>query len=182
MCLHPAIDEMAARLRPLPLAAVAGTGRPAAVMVPLFCQEGQWRVLFIRRSRHVAVHQGQIAFPGGCWESSDPDYLATARRELEEEVGIVGQEVHVLGGLTPCATATTRFLIHPFVGVLPPAWTSRPVPAEVDEVLTWPLERFLNGGEGEPVTFPVSDHEVIWGATARILHEFATLLQPVWKP
>lgn len=46
-------------------------------------------VLLIRRPvRAEDPWSGQWAFPGGRWQESDIDLLATARRELGEEVGL----------------------------------------------------------------------------------------------
>ena len=71
-------------LRRIPLAAVraacatlpvprpgAGTGpatRPAAVLVAIFEEQGEARVILTKRPQTMPSHQGEIAFPGGKYE------------------------------------------------------------------------------------------------------------------
>src|SRR5665213_1409067 len=40
-------------------------GRPAAVLVPLFEEDGETRVILTVRSGRLRSHQGEVAFPGG---------------------------------------------------------------------------------------------------------------------
>lgn len=75
-------------------------------------------LLYIRRTDSVETHKGQMAFPGGVCDASDLDQPeSTALRETQEEVGIPGENIRVLGRLPSLVTAT-GFLIHPIVGVL----------------------------------------------------------------
>ena len=59
----------------------------AAVAVIVFPYGDEWHVLLTRRSLSLRSHPGQVCFPGG---KSDPgeELITTAKRELEEEVGI----------------------------------------------------------------------------------------------
>ena len=61
--------------------------RRACVLIPLVSVEGQWSILFSRRSANLAARSGQIAFPGGAVEEGE-SLEAAAIREAEEEVGI----------------------------------------------------------------------------------------------
>lgn len=45
-------------------------------------------LLLVHRSDHLRRHPGELAFPGGMAEPEDRDLPATARRELQEELGI----------------------------------------------------------------------------------------------
>lgn len=165
-----------------------GTGlRRAAVLVPLTGGAAAPRVLLVRRSATLALHGGQIAFPGGTWEPTDADLLATALREAEEEIGLRRADVEVLGALSDTVTATSRFCIRPFVAWVRPGTDLAPQPAEVEAILPVPLallrepanfreEQWEREGRTFPVYFYRAGTEVIWGATARIVRELLELL------
>ena len=52
---------------------------PASVLVPLVMRD-QVSVLLTQRTAHLSKHAGQISFPGGRQEPTDPDPVATALR------------------------------------------------------------------------------------------------------
>src|SRR5438874_642223 len=102
------------------------------------------RLVFIRRSP-FGRHGGQIAFPGGRREPEDPDLLATALREAEEEIGLDRASVEILATLPVIETIATGFRVAPFLGRLtgpPPVW--RRQEREIDEILEVPLEDLLH--------------------------------------
>jgi 8-oxo-dGTP pyrophosphatase MutT (NUDIX family) len=72
---------------------------PAAVLLPLFLKEGEYHVLFTKRTDQMIQHRGQISFPGGVCIHEDCDTLQTALRETWEEVGIAPGDVEGLGKL-----------------------------------------------------------------------------------
>jgi len=49
-------------------------GRMAAVLVPLVYHEGEWNLLFTRRSDQLVDHKGEVSFPGGSVEKQDRDF------------------------------------------------------------------------------------------------------------
>jgi 8-oxo-dGTP pyrophosphatase MutT (NUDIX family) len=161
----------------------------AAVLVPLLRVDGEPSLLFTRRSRLLPHHQGQVAFPGGRHHADeDADLAATALRESREEIGLAPADVHLLGALDDIETVSTRFVITPFVGVIPHPYDFRPCPSEVDVIFTVPL-RVLQAPDAErretwdfdgraiPIdTYPVDGH-VIWGATQRITRNLLAVLQ-----
>src|SRR5204863_166262 len=110
----------------------------AAVLVPLLAVDGEPSLLFTRRSNLLPHHQGQIAFPGGGHDPEDPDLAATALREAHEEIGLDPADVRLLGPLDDLETVATRFVITPFVGVVPHPYDFRPSPDEVDLVRRGP--------------------------------------------
>ena len=152
---------------------------PAGVLVPVFEQDGKLKVLFTQRTLTVKDHRGQISFPGGVKDAADPDLMATALRETEEEIGLEPGLVEVLGWLPPVATIT-GYAITAFVGGIPHPFEFRPNPREVERLLILPLEGFVPPERWStgPYAFQGRvtrvccwryQQEVVWGATARIL-------------
>ncbi|MBW1839770.1 MAG: CoA pyrophosphatase, partial [Deltaproteobacteria bacterium] len=76
----------------------------SAVLIPLFIKDGEYHILFIKRSQEVENHKGEISFPGGLCEKSDGGPEETALREAFEETGIRSQDVKVLGTLDDMKT------------------------------------------------------------------------------
>jgi len=168
---------------------------PAAVLVPLFYKQGLPHVLLTKRTTRVLYHKGQISFPGGSRDPEDATLLTTALREAHEEVGIHSGDVRLLGELDDIIT-NTRFVVSPYVGVIPYPYAFTASPEEIDEVLEVPIATLLEHGHVNtaavtPIrpypayTFDFEQH-VIWGITARILRQFLDVVfgpqqgAPVW--
>src|SRR3990172_1170508 len=92
--------------------------RPAAVLVPLYQQGGEWHLLFTRRTDTVDEHKGQVSFPGGSVDAGDGAPEDTALRESEEEIGLRRSDVTLMGRLDDLITVT-QWRITPVVGVIP---------------------------------------------------------------
>lgn len=164
-----------------------GPGRTrAAVLLPLFVKNGSCHILFTKRSHKVRYHKGEISFPGGNYDATDDDLLATALREAHEEIGLEPQDVSLLGALDEMMTMTD-FIVSPFVGHIPYPYTFIPSPDEIAEIIILPLADFLKAGvlseeyrtynkKTEKVPIYHSGGHVIWGATARILRQFLELI------
>lgn len=163
---------------------------PAAVLLPIYLEDGRYHLLFLQRSNRVHDHKGQISFPGGAWETEDETMQATALREAHEEVGLAGSDVEVLGGLDEIVTFGSNFLISPFVGVFPWPYDLRVDTWESDEAFGVPLAALLDPAclrEGSdvfddkptPSYFYHYEERVIWGATARILHQFLEIVADI---
>jgi 8-oxo-dGTP pyrophosphatase MutT (NUDIX family) len=160
----------------------------AGVLVALYVSEGRVHAVFTRRRDDLRRHPGEISFPGGRHDDADPDLLATALREAEEEIGLAPSAVQVLGALQPTPTIATGYAIYPFVGLIEPglAWTLSA--REVAEVLELALDDLLAGygrrrllRRGIPIrtdTYVVGD-DLIWGATARILGDLFDRIGPL---
>jgi 8-oxo-dGTP pyrophosphatase MutT (NUDIX family) len=159
---------------------------PAAVLVLLYEKEGETHILFTKRTETVADHKGQISFPGGVCDKEDESLEATALREAFEEVGIEPEQVEILGALDDCLTVATSYVITPVVGIVPTPPRFSINPEEVKEVIEIPLSFFqhavcnppeVHSPPGYP-TYHYGKH-VIWGATARIVGQFLSLLAPL---
>lgn len=157
----------------------------AAVLLPLV-QRAELTVLLTLRTQHLSTHSGQVAFPGGKKDPEDVDAAATALREAHEEVGLLPEQVEVLGSL-PVYETGTSFIVTPVVALVQPHAVIAPNPYEVADVFEVPLRFLLNpanhqrhrlqwqGLEREWFAMPYDDsgtERYIWGATAGMLRNF----------
>ena len=156
--------------------------RHSAVLVPLWRDDsGALRLVLLRRAAG-GIHGGQLAFPGGRREPSDPSDQATALREAEEEIGLAPERVTVLAALDVLETLTSNFRIAPFLARIERPDTWRPAFREVAEVLEPAIADLADpAARGESVehfrTWPapqkipfirIGPHR-LWGATYRII-------------
>jgi 8-oxo-dGTP pyrophosphatase MutT (NUDIX family) len=170
-----------------PLAPTVPGAQAAAVLVPVFDEDRLARLVLTRRSTNLPSHQGEIAFPGGKVHDGETSE-AGALREAYEEVGIRPEDVDVVGHLEEMATVAGRFVLAPFVGVLPGRPELVPNPAEVARAFdvafaellepdVYHQERWDLPGMGErPIHFFDVAGETVWGATARILYDLLLLV------
>ena len=177
----------------LPIGPASAAAQRAAVLLPLFCLDGAWHLVFIRRAEHEQDrHSGQVGFPGGRWQDSDPNCIATALREAEEEISLPSDQVEVLGALRPMHTVS-EFLVTPVVGHIPWPQALQPDPREVSRIFSIPLAWLGNPGHHRVRPYPALGHpqvrdviffdeyegELLWGVTARITLDFiASLMGP----
>ncbi|MFN3746143.1 MAG: CoA pyrophosphatase [Hyphomicrobiaceae bacterium] len=152
--------------------------RPAAVLVPIIAR-AELTVLLTERTAHLATHAGQIAFPGGKVEETDPDTVHTALREAEEEIGLSRTLVEPLGFLDGYRTGT-GFLVTPVVALVRPDFVLVPDPGEVASTFEVPLAFLMDpanhkrhsrpwrGRERHYYAMPYGER-YIWGATAGML-------------
>ena len=153
--------------------------RPAAVLVAIW----QGRLILTKRASHLKHHPGQIAFPGGKVDATDPSHEAAALREAHEEIGLAPDNVEVLGRLAPHETVT-GFAMTPVLGLVRHDFVPTAEAGEVEEVFTVPLSHVLTpanyrvearlwrGEWRRFYTVPYGPY-YIWGATARILRGLA---------
>jgi len=156
-----------------------GDATPAAVLVPLVNRPDGLTLLLTQRSADLPDHPGQISFPGGRVEASDPTLADAALREAAEEVGLAADRVDVLGELAAYETVT-GFSVTPVVGWVEPPFTLTPDPIEVADAFEVPLAfvldpanqqrhfRMLGDVRRDFWAIPWRDR-YIWGATAAML-------------
>ena len=171
--------------------AITQSARLAAVMALFFPRQSDWHVALIQRTTHEKdQHSGQISFPGGRHETSDPDLRYTALRETEEEIGLKAQNINILGDLSPLYIPVSNFLVHPCVGYIDYTPSFQPDPREVASVLELPFSQFLSKDaihhtnlllpgnrllENVP-HFNINE-QVIWGATAMMMSELVSVVR-----
>lgn len=175
-------------------------GANAAVLVALFEELGEARVVLTRRATSLRAHPGEVSFPGGRLEPSE-SAEAAARREATDEVALDPSGLAVCGWLHPVVTFSSRTVIQPVVATLPgrpalvanPEEVARVFDVALSELATegvfheerWRVTapRVQGSGDGSyPVWFFETAGEVIWGATARILYELLTVVLGVARP
>src|SRR6266550_5589137 len=120
------------------LAMKAPGGVTAAVLIPLYLDEGRLVAIFTKRGPELRRHAGEISFPGGRRDENE-ELRTTALREAEEEIGLATDDVEIVGALPPTGTIVTNYVIYPFVGLIEPGGAFRPNPIEVDVVVELPL-------------------------------------------
>jgi 8-oxo-dGTP pyrophosphatase MutT (NUDIX family) len=161
---------------------------PSAVLVPIYLHDAEYHVILIRRTETVKAHKGQISFPGGICEKEDKSSMDTALRESQEEIGLLPDDVEILGELDDEITTTSNYIVSPFVGIIPWPYRFRKNEDEVDEILYVPLPALLGKDCLKPDTEILDGKtvnsfayhyrgNVIWGATARILYKFMEIIK-----
>ena len=116
---------------------------PAAVLIPIVDRPRGLTILLTQRTNHLRDHAGQVSFPGGRVEPNDIDHEATALRETKEEVGLVSENIDLVGRLDRYITRT-GFEVIPVVGFVNPPFTIKPDPFEVADIFEVPLKFLAN--------------------------------------
>lgn len=171
------------------------TPKMSAVLILLYPnpQPFQIKTVFILRPENEGGnHAGQISFPGGKQDETDKDLSETALREAEEEIGVKRSSVTLLGKLTPLYIPVSNYMVHPFVGTVNVVPEFNIHPLEVKALLEVNIHELVS--EKAPKTtekylkiknttaqVPCYDinGEIIWGATAMIVAEFAEIIKRI---
>ncbi|WP_407703303.1 NUDIX hydrolase [Tessaracoccus antarcticus] len=154
-------------------------GRRAGVLM-LFTDEADPRVTVIERAITMRRHAGQVAFPGGAMEPTDPTIIDAALREAQEEVGLDHRLVRVIGELPAAWVAASNFDVTPVIGVWDGSVELWPAdPREVGAVHSLQVSRLVDpaarvrsrhpGGYVGPAF--LAGELFIWGFTAHLLDE-----------
>lgn len=180
--------------------------RKHAILLPLMEKDNETHILFEVRSMELRTQPGDICFPGGKIDQTDPDPQFCAIRETTEELGIVKTAIQDINPLDYIVSDNGR-MIYPFTGIITDPEKINPNPSEVGEVFTVPLSYLQStepkkykvyfnvepeadfpfdlivGGEHYNWRIPSKNElfyryngKVIWGLTAKVLHHFLTLL------
>jgi 8-oxo-dGTP pyrophosphatase MutT (NUDIX family) len=164
-------------------ALLADGARSSAVLV-LFGEGADGPdVLLIERSRDLAHHPGQAAFPGGAIEADDDGPAGAALREAVEETGLDPAGVDVAAVLPPLWLSASGNIVTPVIGWWrEPSAVAAADPGEVAAVARVPVAgladpanrctvRYPSGRSGP--AFEVGDL-FVWGFTAAILDVLLT--------
>jgi 8-oxo-dGTP pyrophosphatase MutT (NUDIX family) len=173
----------------------------AAVLAVLFEEEGEANLVFTRRSSSLRAHRGEVSFPGGRLDRGEGASSA-ALREAHEEVALNPAEVTLAGWIHPVLTLVSDSLIMPVLATVASRPNLMASPHEVERIFDVPLrdladpevfheERWSIPGREIPespdnsfaVWFFEVEGEMIWGATARMIHELLSIvLVPDQRP
>ena len=162
------------------------TFRDAAVLIPVIDRGGEATVLLTQRTEHLSSHSGQVAFPGGKIDEGEAP-IEAALREAEEEVGLAGDQIEVLGAFGDYYSGS-GYKIVPVVGMVSPDAQLSLNENEVAAAFEVPLSFLMNednhgiesrtfkGNERHFYAMPWQDEAVspsverrIWGVTAGII-------------
>jgi 8-oxo-dGTP pyrophosphatase MutT (NUDIX family) len=159
----------------------------ASVLVLLYPVMGRPYLVLMERPDYDGVHSGQVSFPGGRSEKSDPSHWATALREAEEELGIDGTKVRHILSLSPLYIPPSNFFVRPYVGYTPQRPAFVPDGKEVKAIIECPVSlltepgtkgtmKINRGGLHTEVPCYKLYGRQVWGATAIILSELEVMV------
>ena len=158
---------------------------PAAILVPLFIRNGQYHLLFTKRTDHLQHHGGEISFPGGVLEPEEGP-IEGALREAWEETGIHCDDVDVVG-LLDDIYSIHHYRVTPVVGLIPPDYHYQINPDEIERLIEPPLSHFYlpdilrrEQRIWQGVTYDVRHYDYqgddIWGMTGAVLGQLLELI------
>jgi len=164
-----------------------GPHKPTCVFLLLFKAEEPHILAIQKTDSEGYPWRNQVALPGGHLEKEDASPLAGAFRELEEETQISRNQVEFIGSLGHYQTINGRD-IEAFIGMWDATGPVRHDPSEIARILNLPLRALFQTHHAgnfhnripsiDELRYPFED-VVIWGATARILHQLIELLYPL---
>lgn len=171
----------------------------ASVLILLVDTDDGPAVVFEERAHHLKTQPGEVSFPGGAIEDGETPAEA-AIREACEELLITPDQLELLGPLDYYVTPFD-LVLSPWVARLTHGELSFN-PDEVARIFTVPLADFFTNKPRIHLTrqhvtadetFPIQDYpfktltsqtlfyeiggEVIWGMTAKVMHNFIQLLE-----
>jgi 8-oxo-dGTP pyrophosphatase MutT (NUDIX family) len=166
----------------------------AAVLAALFEEGGEARLILTRRASGLRTHRGEVSFPGGRLDEGE-DPVSAALREAHEEIDLDPTVVTTVGWIHPVMTMVSASLIMPVLATLAGRPHLEPNPQEVERLFDVSLaeladpdvfheERWRIAGRTIPgsdddsfaVWFFEVSGEMIWGATARMIHELLSVV------
>ncbi|WP_091520828.1 CoA pyrophosphatase [Aerobium aerolatum] len=167
--LNPDMQELLAQMKL----------RDAAVLIPVVDYGDHTRMILTKRTEKLRSHSGQISFPGGRIDATDPTPEFAAMREAEEEIGLTPDYVDVVGRM-PDYVSGSGFRIAPILAVVRPGFSLKINEDEVDDAFEVPLgflmdpanhnreSRIWQNRERYFYTMPFGER-YIWGITAGII-------------
>ena len=153
----------------------------AGVMV-LLQRKPKWEFILTQKSKHLNKHAGQVAFPGGKFDTADTHILNTAYRETHEEIGIPEHHITPIYCVKPIMSRY-NVNVHPILATLDDEATYQPDYQEVSHAFSVPIDYFVQ----TPITHyrveqgldaPAWKYEdfIIWGFTAGVLAHLIKLI------
>ncbi|WP_417749518.1 NUDIX hydrolase [Rosistilla oblonga] len=169
---------------------VPGDARQAAVLIMLAWDGAQWNLPLTKRPTSLRHHGGQICFPGGRLEAGE-SAVEAAVREFDEELGMVPDDLQILGRLSTMHVYASHNVVTPIVATTRQTMQFRLDPVEVAQAIMLPWDALTDESRWtmrsmrraisrnrevvDSFTFryralQFGEH-LIWGATAMMLAE-----------
>ena len=162
--------------------------KKSGVLILFYLKNNEIYLALTQRYQYEGKHSGQISFPGGKVEETDKDIYETALREAYEEIGVIMQDVEVIGQLSNVFIPVSNFLVFPVVGFINYLPQFNIDNNEVEELIELKLSDLINTkklvetevllANKTKLKVPsfVFNGKIIWGATALMLNELRHLL------
>ena len=161
------------------------SGQPQASVLIAILNYGKYiespEIIFTQRSSHLSTHSGEVSFPGGKADKTDPSLFDTALRESNEEINLNSKDVTELGKLN-YLISSHKIEVNPFIASVDHPQALQPN-EEIQEIFTVPLDFLLDlkniqrenierhGSVWLVPTWNIKDQK-IWGLTAMITVNF----------
>ena len=161
------------------------SGQPQASVLIAILNYGKYiespEIIFTQRSSHLSTHSGEVSFPGGKADKTDPSLFDTALRESNEEINLNSKDVTELGKLN-YLISRHKIEVNPFIATVDHPQALQPN-EEIQEIFTVPLDFLLDpkniqrenierhGSVWLVPTWNIKDQK-IWGLTAMITVNF----------
>ena len=149
----------------------ARTSKSAAVLIILKDLEKEPSLILTKRAANLRHHAGQVAFPGGMWESDDKSLTETALREASEEIGLSRESVEIIAMLPPASPWRRDIDVTPFVSTAVCDLDLTANPDEIESIFDVPLKAFLDMDSYADIKLPVLvyNKNKIWGFTLKVI-------------
>lgn len=165
----------------------AGT-RESAVLILMYPKSDRIHIPLILRPVYNGVHSGQMAFPGGRYETFDKTLIRTALREAQEEIGLRLNDVEILGELTQVYIPPSNMIVQPVVASIPYPPEFFPDAREVADIVEVTLNEITDPsiisttemdvrGLRFSTPFYQIKNQKVWGATAMMISELIDVIQ-----
>lgn len=164
------------------------TAHKSGVLLLFYPKNNKPHFVLIKRTQHLQHHSGQICLPGGKMDNCDINIQQTALREAEEEIGVKISDITVVGSLSPVYIEVSNFIVYPSVAFINNIPIFEPNVKEVEKIIEVGLYNIFTPQnkqtinkqfKGESITVPIYNinHNIVWGATAKILKELEYVLR-----
>ncbi len=161
------------------------SGKPQASVLIAILNYGEFiespELIYTQRSSHLSTHSGEVSFPGGKADKTDPSLFGTALREANEEISLNSEDITELGKLN-YLISRHKVEVNPFVASVNKPQALEPN-EEIQEIFTVPLNFLLDskniqresierqGNVWQVPTWNIKSQK-IWGLTAMITVNF----------
>ncbi len=163
--------------------------KESGVLVLFYVKENELHIALMQRPKYEGKHSGQVSFPGGKREKFDKNIVHTALREANEEIGVLIEDVEVLGQLSDVYIPVSKFNVSVVVGAVnyhPQFVLDK---REVEALIELKLADLISIESLEISKISINNNSIIkapsfifedrivWGATALMLNELRWLLK-----